>query len=327
MPADSNIDKANELASSDPDLPDTLYHYTDLNGLAGIWEKGRMWATNSLYLNDTSELSLGLNVVKSRLAKREIEFLQSITNIWERQNAQMREAGGAIDDEPFNKERAALAPGHSEVKEIREALQTVEDDDSDTYIACLSEHGDQLSQWRGYAREGYCIGIDTKALLGSLPEGRVMKRVQYYDEATADSFAERIISLAKGYRHIVREMDEGDVDVNFQSFVIARFSVIEAAFMKDSSFREEGEVRIVETSMEPDLFTPHRYGMVPRRYIAIPAGAIRSVTVGPSAHEQLKQQSLIRYFLRTGFAGSELPPIGERVRPLVTRSRIPFRDW
>ena len=46
MPADSDTEKANELASSDSDLPDTLYHYTDINGLAGIWEKGQIWATN-----------------------------------------------------------------------------------------------------------------------------------------------------------------------------------------------------------------------------------------------------------------------------------------
>jgi hypothetical protein len=97
--------------------------------------------------------------------------------------------------------------------------------------------------------------------------------------------------------------------------------------MKDSNFREEGEVRIVEISHDPDLFTPHRYGMVPRRTIPVPAGAIQSVRVGPSAHEELKQRSLIRYFLNVGFGGNPLPPVGERVRPLVPRSSIPFRDW
>ncbi|XCI62547.1 hypothetical protein MPNTM1_03709 [Mycolicibacterium parafortuitum] len=29
-------------------LPDTLYHYTDIHALQGIWEKGAIWGTESL---------------------------------------------------------------------------------------------------------------------------------------------------------------------------------------------------------------------------------------------------------------------------------------
>jgi hypothetical protein len=50
---------------SDPDLPDTLYHYTDIKGLQGIWEEGNLWGTGSRYLNDTSELQLGVAMLQS----------------------------------------------------------------------------------------------------------------------------------------------------------------------------------------------------------------------------------------------------------------------
>jgi hypothetical protein len=55
---------------SDQDLPDTLYHYTDINGLKGIWEDGHLWATGSRFLNDTSELRLGVTLIQSRVAQR-----------------------------------------------------------------------------------------------------------------------------------------------------------------------------------------------------------------------------------------------------------------
>jgi hypothetical protein len=49
-----------EPLGSDRDLPEVLYHYTDIKGLQGIWEEGQIWATDSRYLNDTSELRLGV---------------------------------------------------------------------------------------------------------------------------------------------------------------------------------------------------------------------------------------------------------------------------
>lgn len=319
-----NLDR--DPRGSDTDLPDTLYHYTDINGLAGIWEKGQIWATNSMYLNDTTEVRLGMAVARAHIAQRELELQTSIADVWERQ-ARQAEAGEEVDRESFKQERAAFEPEVAEAKEIGAALDEVSGDYSAAYIACLTEHGDQLSQWRGYAHEGYCVGLDTKMMLESLDDERVMRRVQYYDEATNEAFASRIIEIAKHHRKVVQLLDRPDLDDDFQNYVIGRFAAVEAAFMKDSNFREESEVRIVEWTTDPDLFTPHRYGMVPRRTIPIPPGAIRSVRVGPSAHEELKQRSLISYFLNVGFGGNPLPPWDERERPAVYRSSIPFRGW
>jgi hypothetical protein len=61
---------------SDQNLPDTLYHYTDINGLKGIWEEGNLWATGFRYLNDTSELRLGMALVQSRVATRQAAVLE-----------------------------------------------------------------------------------------------------------------------------------------------------------------------------------------------------------------------------------------------------------
>ncbi|EJG2383281.1 hypothetical protein HMPREF1144_0490 [Klebsiella sp. OBRC7] len=38
-----------------------IYHYTDLNGLKGIIESGSLWATHFSFLNDSNELTHGMN--------------------------------------------------------------------------------------------------------------------------------------------------------------------------------------------------------------------------------------------------------------------------
>jgi hypothetical protein len=39
-----------------PTYPQDLYHYTSANGLVGMLQDNRLWATNASYLNDFSEL-------------------------------------------------------------------------------------------------------------------------------------------------------------------------------------------------------------------------------------------------------------------------------
>jgi hypothetical protein len=106
MPDDAQVEP--EPLKSDVNLPETLYHYTDINGLAGIWEKGHIWATSSAYLNDTSEVRLGLDIVRTRLAERRLEIEQN------------------IDD-----------PELTEVNEIKAAVDRI-GDFSNSYIACAA---------------------------------------------------------------------------------------------------------------------------------------------------------------------------------------------
>lgn len=304
---------------SDVDLPETLYHYTDINGVQGIWESGTIWATNSMFLNDTTELRLGAAMIKTALAERELKLLKECVEFRE------SKAGDETSSQQIEASDRELA----QLKDIRSALDYVQS--LDVYITCLTEKGDQLSQWRGYAREGYCVGLNANQLLAGLADNDdlVIRRVRYGDAPDSEEYVARSIQLAKAWRSVILESDE--IDDSARHFVMGKYMMLDAAFVKDSGFAEEKEVRIAQTHVStPDLFTPHRYGMVPRRRICIPAGAITSVRVGPSAHEELKMTSLRSYFTATGFAGQPLPddPDGTlRLRPRVFRSSIPFRDW
>jgi len=63
-------------------LPKYLYHYTSQNGLLGILginskpSKPSLWMTNIFYLNDSSEFTYTINLVKQDLKKRKEDILE-----------------------------------------------------------------------------------------------------------------------------------------------------------------------------------------------------------------------------------------------------------
>ncbi len=51
-------------------LPRYLYHYTSQKGLLGILDTGKLWMTDILYLNDSSEFSHTIDLVKTEMTKQ-----------------------------------------------------------------------------------------------------------------------------------------------------------------------------------------------------------------------------------------------------------------
>jgi|SRR5688572_6288075 hypothetical protein len=68
---DDKIATARANATSIAELlrrrPSTLYHYTNQRGLRGIIQSRKIWASNVMYLNDASELSHALRVIRKRV--------------------------------------------------------------------------------------------------------------------------------------------------------------------------------------------------------------------------------------------------------------------
>lgn len=282
-------------------LPSTLYHYTDIYGLQGIYEKGELWATNGLYLNDTSELSLGLLAVTLEIQRRRIALLERI-------NRRLR-AGEGLGPNP-------------ELGELDILYDIVEGSRhySQCYVISLSAKHDQLSQWRAYAKDGYCIGFATAELKKCLTEDQYIGRVQYGDKST-DLHAKKIVRFS---RALWRASADWDFDDDLRKFIVMSQIVKEAAFVKDSNFVEEKEVRIIEANATPNHFTAsQRFGMTPRKKIPINEKCITSVTVGPGAHKDLRTRSLFWYFGQTPFMKDSS---SKRV-PEVKGSVIPYRDW
>src|SRR5258708_2820815 len=126
-----------------------LFHYTDSRGLLGILKDRKFWGTNVLYLNDRSEITHCAELIRSRV------------------DLAMEGLSGPI---------AAL------LANVRNDFNSF--DVLTAFVACFSEEGDQLSQWRGYGYSGggYSVGISPRR--GRAPDRvpRISLRKVIYDK-------------------------------------------------------------------------------------------------------------------------------------------------
>lgn len=111
--------------NADP-LPSAVYHYTDTQGLLGILESGKLWATDYRYLNDSSELLYTYRLA-SQLAR-----------------------------EALDGSHGPLAQRFLE--EVGSAPRPDVYVETPYYLCCFSEIDNSLSQWRAYGgKQGFSL--------------------------------------------------------------------------------------------------------------------------------------------------------------------------
>lgn len=244
-------------------IPELVYHYTDAAGLKGMLENGKIWATDHRFLNDKNELvhfrSAANDTLKGVMEKASSERTKALC-------------------------RSALRYG--------EMAWTY-----DNFIFSLSQEADDLSQWRGYAREGrgFTLGFDAAELIkisDSVSFSCGFGKVEYnYDRQTKT--LERVISdfdtELKGYlsKYKASDLEENPEDVAARTLD----AVIEfrAAISKHQSFAAEKEWRLVGmvSRLEPEITVKVRTSgdrLVP--YIEVGSDSsdklpIASIGVGP----------------------------------------------
>ncbi|GAB4271663.1 MAG: DUF2971 domain-containing protein [Candidatus Rifleibacteriota bacterium] len=266
--------------------PQIIYHYTTQEGILGIISKREMWATQVHFLNDKNEIFLTFHLLKEEL---ESQIQKSHTPIHKRQ-----------------------------LKEIREFLDVM--DQGHICIASFCEVGDLLSQWRGYGNlgKGYAIGFDLKELT------RIAKKHDFvlwpcvYDRELQKELVRFLIEIwchkfsgkKTAKAQILKQIDADICHL--------------APIIKDESFSEEKEWRLVSSTISPlsprFAFRVGQYSLIP--YYNFPIidenndNCIDSIVVGPSPHQELACNSLLTFL--------ESQRLSEVV---VETSKIPFRNW
>jgi hypothetical protein len=111
-----------------------LYHYTTADGLKGIVENDELWATSAYYLNDSTEIMYGYQLIDEAL------------DVWKKKANPPEDsiAGGLL----YSLQRQF---GHDYLK--RNIITPI-------YLTCFCEEDNLLSQWRGYGQSGgYSVGF------------------------------------------------------------------------------------------------------------------------------------------------------------------------
>lgn len=292
-----------------------LYHYTTSQGLLGIWHAdGRMWATNTAYLNDRSERIYGTELLAQILngvscnSKAEDKLLECIKN-----------AFGAFDRE------------------------------TELYAVCFCQNSSVLSQWRAYGAQGggYALGIlalgpdqetspesfATPPIGGQQRADFVLRKINYCrDEqlATINNTMKSILArftemLPCGAREVEAHVGQ------FCHLATRRLSEFLLCF-KHEAFYEEQEWRAVAVKNIPDeefvpKFRDRGPDIVP--YIELQLGAVmrtglsfgvNSIVCGPTARGALNVKAVGRLVAhqRPDFCPSNVS---------IERSTIPFENF
>jgi hypothetical protein len=273
----------------------TVYHYTDSAGLIGIIEHKKIWATNVWFMNDTGEATFGWDLVREFLRERKEE-------------ATSKQEEGMID----------IAIGTT--RRINKSTTTF----AHTYIACFSQKGNDLSQWRASGREkGFSIGFDS-ATLNQIAEGvggetPVPSLVKVEYERSAQRKVLQELYQQDVLSHIDDLSDASDHGVWF--LVHANTAV---SSMKHEAFSSEAEWRLrffLTGNASIIKFRDSSIGITP--YIEVPPSdpettiinAIEEIQIGPQRHADIAMRAVEQLLARNGVTGVEVRPSTIPLRP------------
>jgi len=273
--------------------PKVLYHYTSAAGLLGIINDSVIFLTDSMFMNDQSELAYGRDLASEVLT----EVAQHVSNRYARSALRLA--------------RDYLNSGVSVLRAYR------------AYAACFCADGNLLSQWRAYGRPGagYAIGLVAKQLpaaqTGNTERLRLIK--VEYRRAQQVKVIERAIQLYLSYLpKFDHEMGDGEDRAELLAPLPILLGTLFPHF-KHPVFREEKEWRVVLQvgDAPPDALLRFREttnNIAPYLSARFAAGALplRSVTHAPSLEPHIKKIALRELLAARGYSdvavlGSDIP--------------------
>jgi hypothetical protein len=238
--------------------PELLYHYTTQEGLLGIVEKKKIWASHLQYLNDTSEGQIFTKLFRDELSQRRTtESEEPLSQFWKL--AQLKRPSVDHQESQIQfADKEALLLGSSAFSWIS---------GQDAFVASFSEQGDLLSQWRAYsgAAGGYSICF-SRTYLKSVGVHFLENRIdsffgdhnplvpcRYFDRPEEESMKREIEQIFVSY-----VADAGHANLQAITELQERLKKLgvlgrkhffplgkRRALTKDQSFREEAEWRLV----------------------------------------------------------------------------------
>lgn len=200
--------------------PPRLYHYTSQRGLLGILSSNSLWATRIQYLNDSAEFVHALGLWKEALQLR----------------VQRTEAESVLPSDS----KARLKDIFERFREGFNCLSEIK-----IHVACFSEDGDSLSQWRGYchAGSGFSLGFDSSQLVEAASAQRCFLAPCIYDPQRQADLVNRLFMGI--FEDVGFWAPEKRKDSRTLCLDLAFDFVSLACVLKHPSFREEREWRIV----------------------------------------------------------------------------------
>ena len=245
--------------------PSIIYHYTTIDGLIGIIQQSKLFATDLFYMNDPQEVQYPFLLIN--------EIVEGIPTVYT---------------------ESRHAPMLEEFVKSMDASRVLYDR-FPRCAACFCVDGDLLSQWRAYARNlGFAIGFDRGQLSDGLDQNSRLRAVVYDRLTQASAISSRIKTCMESEEAAdpamaPKEMMECSGDLWWT-----------ASWFKSEAFKEEREWRYVTAlnaieGMSRFRFRPSPIGVTPYIELELETGAsspIVEVVIGPTGHSSEAERAV-----------------------------------
>jgi Protein of unknown function (DUF2971) len=211
------IDRLPSRAEFEGSPPEHLYHYTDLEGVKGIFTSRTLWLSKFTASNDISEILLAIEHFQGFVERKASEF--------------------TVDEGDFLREAADQLEGFRR---------------TNVCLASFCEQHDLLSQWRSYGNDGRGIALGfNSAKLVELADRNGLRLFRcVYDPVEHERIASDLVGLLlASYRNTRPGTSQERRDL------IAQFNatfLLVAPVIKDHRFAEEREWRLVSNPVPFD---------------------------------------------------------------------------
>ncbi len=233
-------------------VPKTLYHYCSLPTFQKIVEGKTIWLSDISQSNDSLEMKWVYNQFLYYFIEKDTEYLERRISLYKKYDAiyDQKDKKSYIEALVSYPPKEMPKYDSKQIKDFQDKITLFQNINIYlSYVFCLTECVDSLSQWRGYADDGFGISIGFKGQYFSL-----FNLFKGYDIGDMFSF-DKIsygVKHANEYFNQVSEFDKitenstsDDIEEIAQQalYKISR----RAAFFKNDSFKEEKEWRLAIT--------------------------------------------------------------------------------
>jgi hypothetical protein len=273
-----------------------LYHYTSLGSILKIVPERTLHATDARFLTDASEMRVIVDNLKFAMT--------SVAN---------------PDDFTMRLHAQLRAWLENRLSELGNAV----------FVACFTQNGNLLSQWRSYSDpgKGLSIGFDPDKLADTAYSQGFMVGQCIYDPKRQKELAAEVLSAIESQAKMM--FPNSPARARFEpAFEAVEGDLLKIAVLfKDNAFREEAEWRLVSPVISnyvvsPIKFREGRSMLTPYMSFELPTAPDRRIDfkhvwIGPTPHPNRAMVALNEYFAKHGSS----PRFG------IAYCSIPYRTW
>lgn len=283
------------------ELPETVYHYTNLEGMMGIMTNKQLWMTKSDYLNDYTEI-----IYLSEIVEESLNLLN--TKLIEKYGQEIKEDKYyKIFWEQFNKANEKSLDKTENLLEL--------------YVLSMSENQDSLTLWGNYAEgNGYSIAFEANTLINDIYDELnnfyiVYGRVVYSRKAQIKLLLDFLVNAFEfiyGLKPDINELESG-LPALFKSTLVS-YSI----FFKNEAFEAEEEFRIVATIEDKAKvnFRSSNGVIIPYIYPEFEKIPVKEIIIGPKNNSDIAKGGVEFYLERLEYDLNTIK---------VIKSNVPLR--